>query len=58
MLDRIIALIEREIALIEHNLVRGTCPDYTTYREQVAMIATFMIAMDLVKKAFAEDDED
>ena len=41
MLDRIVALLEREIASVEHNLLTGACPDFTSYREQVATLATY-----------------
>ena len=58
MLERIIALLEREMANVEHNLLKGACPDYTTYREQVAMLATFMLAIDIAKRAFAEEDDE
>lgn len=58
MLERIIALLEREMANVEHNILKGTCPDYTTYREQIAMLGTLMLAIDITKRAFAEDDDD
>lgn len=58
MRDRIIALLDRELAIAEHNLVNGACPDYTSYREMVSVIMTLRSAIDIVKKAFAEDDDD
>ena len=58
MLDHLIALLEREMASIEHSVLNGTCSDYTTYREQIAMLATFRIAIDLAKKAFKEDEDE
>ena len=58
MLDRIIALLEREIASVEHSLLNGGCPDYTSYRELVAMAKTFRVAIEVAKKAFAEDEDE
>jgi hypothetical protein len=58
MLERIIAVLERELATVEHNIISGACPDFTTYREQVAMLTAFTVAIELVKKAFAEDDDE
>jgi hypothetical protein len=58
MLERILAMIDREMATVEHNILNGSCPDYTTYREQIAMLGTFMIVKEIVRKAFSEDDED
>lgn len=58
MLDRIIALLEREIASIEHSLLTGTCPDYTVYREQVAAVGAYHTAIQLIKKAASEDEDD
>jgi hypothetical protein len=58
MLDHLIHLLEREIESIKHSILHGSCPDYTSYREQVAQVLAFEVAIELAKKAFAEDDDD
>jgi hypothetical protein len=58
ILERIIYLLEKEIASAEHSLLQGTCPDYVSYRELVAILTSLRTAIDIVKKAFAEDDEE
>jgi hypothetical protein len=57
MLDHFITLIEREIESVQHAVLSGSCPDYTSYREQIGQIMAFQMAITLAKKAFAEDDE-
>jgi hypothetical protein len=58
MLDRIIAMLQREIDSIEHSLLAGACPDYTVYREQVGALGAYRDAIQLAKKAFSEEDDD
>jgi hypothetical protein len=58
MSERIIALLDREIASAEHNLLSGACPDYVSYRELVSVLMTYRDAVDIVKRAFSEDDEE
>lgn len=58
MQERITAMIKREVAAIEHNISTGACPDYIAYREQVSMLTAFRVATEIVKKAFAEDEDD
>jgi hypothetical protein len=58
MLDRILALLDREIASVEHSLMKGACPDYVTYREQVTALAAYEVAKDLARRAFNEEDEE
>lgn len=58
MLDHLLALIDREIASIEHSLLKGACPDFVTYREQVAALGAYTVAKELAKKAFNEEDEE
>lgn len=58
MLDRILALLDREIASIEHNVLHGGCPDYTVYRELCAALTTLNLAKDIAKRAFSEEDDE
>lgn len=58
MLDRIVALLQREIDSIEHSLLSGACPDFTVYREQVGQLSAYRTAIQLAKKAFSEDEDD
>lgn len=58
MLDQLIALIEREMASIEHSILSGSCPDYTVYREQVGQLVAYRTCLDLARKAFREDEDE
>jgi hypothetical protein len=58
MLDHLIAMIEREIATIEHAIVFGGCPDYTVYREQVAALNAYRFAIDMARRASREDEDE
>jgi hypothetical protein len=58
MLETLLALLDREIASVEHSLLKGACPDYVTYREQVTALAAYQVAKDLAKRAFNEEDEE
>jgi hypothetical protein len=58
MLDRIIALLQREIDSIEHSLLSGACPDFTVYREQVGQLSAYRDAIQIAKRAFSEDEDD
>lgn len=58
MLDHLISLIEREMDSVRHAILTGSCPDYTSYREQVATLHALQLAIDLAKRALAEDDDE
>lgn len=58
MLDHLITMIEREMASIRNAIGKGQCPDYTSYREQVALLTAYQHAIDLAKRAFEDDEQD
>ena len=58
MLDHLITMIEREMASIRNGIAKGQCPDYTTYREQVAMLTAYQHAIELARRAFEDEEDD
>jgi hypothetical protein len=58
MMDHLISLIEREMDSIKFNILSGSCPDFLTYRMEIATLHAFGTAIELIKKAFAEDEDE
>ncbi len=56
--DHIVTMLQREIESIEHAILTGACPDFTSYREHVGMLTAYRVAIDIAKRADASLDED
>jgi hypothetical protein len=58
MLDTLLAMIDREVAAIEHTVLTGGCPDFMVYREQIAALNAYKYMIDLAKRTFTDDSDD